>query len=82
MRIDANWDFETAVYEISRAYYPGGISTGQVRNNLVESWSQLVGKSRALAEFDSAIKKYGSLSAFGREYKVSLPITVHSLKNF
>ena len=81
MRIDKNWDFETAMYEISSAYYPGGISTGQVRNNLVESWGQLVGKSRALAEFDSAINKYGSLSAFGRAYKVTLP-TLHRFRDF
>jgi hypothetical protein len=78
MRIDENWDFETAMYEISNAYRPGGISTGQVRNNLVESWGQMVGKSRATAEFDSTIEKYGSLSAFGREYSVSL----HTLRRF
>jgi hypothetical protein len=78
MRIDENWDFETAMYEISSAYRPGGISTGQVRNNLIESWGQLVGRQRALAEFDSTIEKFGSLSAFGREYSV----TVSTLRRF
>jgi hypothetical protein len=78
MQIDENWDFETAMYEISSAYRPGGISTGQVRNNLIESWGQLVGRQRALSEFDSTIEKFGSLSAFGREYSV----TVSTLRRF
>jgi hypothetical protein len=72
MKIDENWDFETAMYEINAAYRPGGKSTGQVRNNLVEAWGQLVGRTRATTEFYSAIEKYGSLSAFGRAYSVTL----------
>ncbi len=81
MRIDENWDFETAMDEISAAYRPGGISTGQVRNNLIESWGQMVGRSRAITEFDIAIKKYGSLSAFGRKYSVTLS-TLRRFRDF
>ncbi len=78
MLINKDWDFETAIKEISKVYYPGGITTGPLRNRQVEAWGQLVGKSRALAEFDSAIKLYGSRSAFGKEYRVTLP----TLRNF
>lgn len=74
MLINKDWDFETAIREISKVYYPGGMTSGQLRNRQVESWGQLVGKTRALVEFDAAIKRYGSLSAFGREYRVTLPI--------
>jgi nucleotide-binding universal stress UspA family protein len=77
MLINKNWDFETAINEISRVYHPGGITTGPVRNRQVESWGQLVGRTRAVAEFDTAIEKYGSLTAFGREYSVSVRILRH-----
>ena len=77
MLINKNWDFETAINEISKVYQPGGRTTGPVRNRQVEAWGQLVGKTRALAEFDIAIKLYGSLSSFGKEYRVTLPILRH-----
>jgi hypothetical protein len=78
MLINKDWDFETAVKEISKVYYPGGYTTGPLRNRQVEAWGQLVGRTRALAEFDAAIKRYGSRSAFGREYRV----TLDTLRNF
>lgn len=74
MIIELNWDFETAVREISNIYYPGGIATGQVRNRLIEAWGQLVGRKRAIEEFDAAIKKYGSLTTFGMQYRVTVRI--------
>jgi nucleotide-binding universal stress UspA family protein len=81
MLINKDWDFETAVREISQVYYPGGMTSGQLRNRQVEAWGQLVGKTRALAEFDAAIKRYGSLSAFGREYRATLP-TLRGFREF
>lgn len=78
MLINKDWDFEAAVKEISKKYYPGGLTTGPLRNRQVEAWGQLVGRTRALAEFHAAIKRYGSRSAFGREYRVTLP----TLRNF
>lgn len=81
MLIIKDWDFETAVKEISNKYYPGGISTGPLRNRQVEAWGQLVGRTRALTEFDAAIKRYGSLSAFGREYRATL-LTLRSFRKF
>jgi hypothetical protein len=77
MLINKDWDFETAVKEISNKYYPGGITTGPLRNRQVEAWGQLVGRARALTEFDSAIQRYGSRTAFGREYRVTLPTLRH-----
>lgn len=77
MLINKDWDFETAVKEISNKYYPGGITTGPLRNRQVEAWGQLVGRTRALTEFDSAIQRYGSRTAFGREYRVTLPTLRH-----
>lgn len=81
MLINKDWDFETAVEEISNKYYPGGITSGPLRNRQVEAWGQLVGRTRALSEFDAAIKRHGSLSAFGREYRVTLP-TLRAFKEF
>lgn len=81
MLINKDWDFETAIKEISKVYYPGGMTSGQLRNRQVEAWGQLVGKTRALTEFDATIKRYGSLSAFGREYRATLP-TLRRLKEF
>ena len=81
MLIDKEWDFETAVKEISKKYYPGGMTTGQLRNRQVEAWGQLVGRTRALAEFDAAIMRYGSLSAFGKEYRATLP-TLRGFREF
>ncbi|TAK12897.1 MAG: TIR domain-containing protein [Anaerolineae bacterium] len=81
MLIDKDWDFETAIREISKRYYPGGQTTGPLRNRQVEAWGQIVGKTRALAEFDDAIKRYGSRTAFGREYRVT-PRTLQSFREF
>ena len=81
MLINKDWDFETAVKEISKRYYPGGLTTGQLRNRQVEAWGQLVGKTRALTEFDATIERYGSLSAFGREYRATLP-TLRGFRKF
>lgn len=77
MLINIDWDFETAVKEISNKYYPGGMTTGPLRNRQVEAWGQLVGRTRALTEFDSAIQRYDSRTAFGREYRVTLPTLRH-----
>jgi nucleotide-binding universal stress UspA family protein len=57
------------------------VTTGPLRNRQVEAWGQLVGKTRALIEFDAAIKHYGSLSAFGREYRATLR-TLRSFRKF
>lgn len=77
MLINKDWNFETAVNEISIVYRPGGITTGQLRNRQIEAWGQLVGKTRSVREFDDAIKRYGSLSAFGKKYRVTVPILRH-----
>jgi hypothetical protein len=81
MLINKDWDFETAVNEISKKYYPGGVTTGPLRNRQVEAWGQLVGRTRALSEFDAAIKRHGSRSAFGKEYRVTLP-TLRAFREF
>jgi hypothetical protein len=81
MLINKDWDFETAVKEISKRYYPGGMTSGQLRNRHVEAWGQIVGRTRALAEFYAAIERYGSLSAFGREYRATLP-TLRGFREF
>lgn len=77
MLINKEWDFETAVREISQVYRPGGLTTGHLRNRQIESWGQIVGKKRAVIEFDDSIEKYGSLSAFGKEFRVTVPILRH-----
>lgn len=77
MQLIPEWSFEEALENISKLYYPGGITTGPQRNQQIAAWGQLVGRTRALAEFDLAIQQYGSLTKFGKKHQ----ITVRTLKN-
>jgi len=81
MQLDKRWTFEEALSKINCVYKPGGIMTGQVRNRQIESWGQLVGRTRALAEFKLAIEQHKSLRSFGRTYSIA-PKTLQSLKKF
>jgi serine/threonine protein kinase len=63
--------FEQAVTAISARYRPGSIVSGSARNALVEAWGQLVGRQRALAEFDFFVSDAGSLSAAARRLQAS-----------
>src|SRR5689334_5367659 len=60
--LDPDLSFEAAVAEISDLHRPGSLSHGIARNVLVEAWGQLVGRRRALAEFDYFIETCGSLT--------------------
>lgn len=81
MMLERGWRFEKALEEASKEYYPGGVSTGPQRNRTIEAWGQLVGRTRAIREFDQAIAKLGSKAAFAREYQISSS-TLRTLREF
>ncbi|MEQ8190595.1 MAG: protein kinase [Candidatus Eremiobacterota bacterium] len=81
MQIDKDWIFEEALSIITDNYPPIGPIRGPQRNRQIESWGQIVGRTRAIAEFESAIEQYGSLTAFGRKYHMA-PRTLRDLKEF
>lgn len=81
MHIDLKWSFEEALQNINKQYPPWGRVGPQLRNRQVEAWGQLAGRTRALAEFDSAVERIGSLTALSREYNITIP-TLRNLRQF
>ncbi|NJO92927.1 MAG: hypothetical protein HC831_31145 [Chloroflexia bacterium] len=79
--IDLQWGFLELFEHINELYRPGGISSGPARNLQIESWGQLVGRTRALAEFDLAIELTGSKAALSKAIQMS-PRTLTNLRNF
>jgi serine/threonine protein kinase len=69
VHIKPEWTFAEAVMEISESHRPGSYMGGVARNQLVDAWGQVVGRTRALAEFDQALRSYGSMSAMSRELR-------------
>lgn len=81
MLIDKNWDLQTAFDEINQAYYPGGLTTGPQRNRLIETWGQLVGKTKALVELELLIVEYGSINKMSKSVRMSSQ-SIKYLRNF
>lgn len=81
MQIKVEWNFEEALQNINDHYPPWGLVGPQLRNRQVEAWGQLVGRTRALALFDLAVKQNGSLSALGRKYSITIS-TLRKLRGF
>ena len=81
MQLDPQWSFDHAFGEITAVYRPGNYTSGPQRNRLIEAWGQLVGRTRALREFDQAVEEYGSLTALGREHRMTVS-TLRSLRSF
>lgn len=66
---------------INNAYYLGGLQSGPQRNRQIETWGQLVGKSKALIELDSLIESYGSTNKMSKAVRMS-PNTIKNLRGF
>jgi hypothetical protein len=81
MNIDIGWSFTTAVRKISEVHLPWGLTGPIQRNRQIEAWGQLVGRKRALREFDQAVVKLGSLTALARDYNFSIK-TLRRLREF
>jgi len=79
--INKNWNLQYAFDVINNAYYPGGLQSGPQRNRQIETWGQLVGKTKALAELDSLIKEYGSTNKMSNSVRMS-PSTIKQLRAF
>lgn len=81
MMLDPGWSFEKALKEASDEYYPGGVASGPQRNRTIEAWGQLVGRRRAIRELDQAIARHGSITALGREHRITRK-TIRALREF
>ena len=79
--INKNWDLQTTFEVVNRNYYPGGMQSGPQRNRLIETWGQLVGKSRALSELDSLAVDYGSINKMSKSVRMASR-TIKNLRVF
>lgn len=81
MLIDKNWNLQSAFDEINKVYRPGGEFSGPQRNRLIETWGQLVGKSRSLEELELLIEQYGSMNKMSKSVRMA-PKTIKHLRTF
>jgi hypothetical protein len=79
--INKSWNLQSAFDAINDVYYPGGLQSGPQRNRQIETWGQLVGKTRAIAELDSMITEHGSINKMSKSIQMS-PITIKQLRYF
>jgi serine/threonine protein kinase len=71
MNVDPEWNLETAFGEISSRHRPGSLIHGRTRNIMLQVWGELVGRTRALAELESLLRKCGSRTRLCREFSIS-----------
>ncbi|WP_423840672.1 ATP-binding protein [Vibrio mytili] len=81
MIINKKWDLEVAFEVINERYYPGGLQSGPQRNRQIETWGQLVGKTKALAQLDSLIESCGSINKMSQSVRMSSG-TIKKLRAF
>ncbi|WP_086981238.1 ATP-binding protein [Vibrio aphrogenes] len=81
MIINKNWDLDDAFEEINDKYSPGGLITGPQRNRQIGTWGQLVGKTKALEQLDSLIKRCGSINKMSQYVRMSSG-SIKKLRNF
>src|SRR5437773_899221 len=79
--IDPTWTFEEALANLSERYTPGSIIGGPQRNRQIEAWGQIAGRTRALAELDEAVNRYGSVTAFCKNNQITNR-TLRGLRQF
>lgn len=81
MLIDRTWNLQSAFNVINEAYRPGGQLSGPQRNRLIETWGQLVGKSRAIEELELLIEQNGSINKMSKAVQMA-PRTIKVLRAF
>jgi serine/threonine protein kinase len=77
--IDPKWSFEEALARISHRYPPGGLRSGPQRNSTIEAWANLVGRDRASRELENTLRKFGSLAAAGKAFRMT-PATIERFR--
>ncbi|WP_174872379.1 protein kinase domain-containing protein [Pectobacterium polaris] len=70
-RIDPKWSLVEAFEEINKYYIPGSMNTGAARNVQIENWGILIGRTRALAEVQTAIDSFGSKNKLCKHIKMT-----------
>lgn len=81
LQLEESWTFEDALRSISSHYPVPSQILGPQRNRQIEAWGQLVGRARAIAEFDEAVRRFGSRTRLGREMQMSTK-TLRELRAF
>ncbi len=71
MIVNKKWDLEVAFEVINDSYYPGGLQSGPQRNRQIETWGQLVGKTKALEQLELLIESYGSVNKMSQSVRMS-----------
>jgi hypothetical protein len=60
MPFDPNWEFEDLVLRLNQIYWPGSMSSGRARNELMRAWALCAGRERAQREVEAAVARHGS----------------------
>lgn len=81
LQLQRHWDFEQAIENISDTFRPGSQLSGRARNAMVEAWGQLVGRERALACLDLALRRSGSISTLAKNSRATVP-TIRRFRSF
>ena len=76
-RINRQWSLKETFENASARYNPCSQAGGPARIRSVQSWGQLVGRTKALAEFDELLSECGSITGMAR----TLRSTIGSLRN-
>jgi hypothetical protein len=71
MNIDPDWRLEEAFRVLSDLHPPGTLTSGKARNLLLQVWGELVGRTRALGEFEALIRQFGSKRKVCRALRIS-----------
>lgn len=80
--ISKDWSFVDAFENINAHYGPGSMMTGAARNVQIENWGVMIGRTRALAEVNSAIDLYKSKAKLAKHIKMSPPTLNRLIKLF
>lgn len=60
---DPSWSFEELITNAWKAYIGGGIESRGRRNNMIRTWARMVGRERALFEFDNFVRTEGGFNS-------------------
>jgi hypothetical protein len=69
--IKSSWTFEDTFDAAYIAYSGSGITSRGYRNSVLMAWGNMVGRKRALSEFNRVVKQYGSKKAVAEAMGIS-----------
>src|SRR5712692_7130583 len=69
--INPTWNFEEVFYASQEAYIGSGITSQGYRNSVLMAWGNVVGKTRALDEFNRLVKEHGNKKSLAEAMGIS-----------